>query len=74
VELVEGESFPDLDEILDRRGVAKAAGILAELEFRRCSSTSPRRGFSFRRDGPLDMRMGTAGRTAAGDRQLLRGG
>ena len=33
--------------------------------FRRCSSTRPARGFSFRLDGPLDMRMGATGPSAA---------
>jgi 16S rRNA (cytosine1402-N4)-methyltransferase len=62
VDLVSG-NFGDLDEALAE--FPQADGILADLGVSSMQIDRPERGFSFRQDGPLDMRMGREGRTAA---------
>jgi 16S rRNA (cytosine1402-N4)-methyltransferase len=62
--LIEGE-FAALDRIARDLGIAAADGVVLDLGVSSMQLDTPERGFSFRLDGPLDMRMGAAGPSAA---------
>jgi 16S rRNA (cytosine1402-N4)-methyltransferase len=65
VELVHGD-YRTLPAVLSKRGITAVDGILADLGVSSLQFESEGRGFSFRRDEPLDMRMDrSSGPTAA---------
>jgi 16S rRNA (cytosine1402-N4)-methyltransferase len=62
--VVEGR-FGDMEALLAELGVSAVAGVALDLGASSPQLDEPQRGFSFRADGPLDMRMGREGATAA---------
>ena len=65
VELVHAD-YREVPAVLASRGVSEVSGILADLGVSSMQLDEEGRGFSFRRDEPLDMRMDTSrGDTAA---------
>ena len=61
--LVHG-NFHSIDEVVAGEGSGKPAGILVDLGVSSLQLDQPERGFSFRRSGPLDMRMDQSTRSA----------
>jgi 16S rRNA (cytosine1402-N4)-methyltransferase len=64
LQLVHGR-FGEMDRLVQERGVDAADGVALDLGVSSMQLDEPSRGFSFRFDGPLDMRMSSSGPTAA---------
>ncbi len=63
--LIEGR-FGDMVALLGRHGVTQLDGVVLDIGVSSFQIDDPARGFSFRSDGPLDMRMGAGSSNEGG--------
>lgn len=61
------KNFKDFDLVLQEKGIPKLNGILLDLGVSSYQIDTPEKGFSFSKEGALDMRMDGTGGTAAAD-------
>jgi 16S rRNA (cytosine1402-N4)-methyltransferase len=59
------ENFSQMDRVLADRGLLPVDGIALDIGVSSMQLDQAERGFSFQKDGPLDMRMSQSGETAA---------
>jgi 16S rRNA (cytosine1402-N4)-methyltransferase len=59
--------FSELEQILEAQGVSEVAAVIMDLGVSSPQLDSPSRGFSFRADGPIDMRMDQTRGVSAGE-------
>jgi 16S rRNA (cytosine1402-N4)-methyltransferase len=59
------EQFSQMDRVLAERGLLPVDGIALDIGVSSMQLDQADRGFSFSKDGPLDMRMSQSGQTAA---------
>ena len=64
LQLVRG-TFGDMKAIVEDLGLSKVQGVVLDIGVSSMQLDQAARGFSFMREGPLDMRMGQDGATAA---------
>jgi 16S rRNA (cytosine1402-N4)-methyltransferase len=59
--------YEDIDEVLKAEGIERVDGVLMDLGVSMLQLKSPERGFSFKEEAPLDMRMNPEQRLTAYD-------
>ncbi len=59
-------NFSDLAYIADEHGFRDVDGVLFDLGFSSMQLDDPMRGFSYQKEGPIDMRLDSEGATTAG--------
>lgn len=57
-------NFSDMVDLLAEQGVKNVNGVVLDIGVSSMQIDNPERGFSFRNDGPLDMRMSQSGESA----------
>ena len=62
-----GANFEDMEGVAGEHGVTAVDGVLLDIGVSSDQLDDPERGFSFMRDGPLDMRMDKGRRVTAAD-------
>ena len=65
-------NFRDIERVMREAGEREASGILADLGVSSLQFDTPSRGFSFRQDAPLDMRMDAEGEDETAAQLLAR--
>ncbi len=55
-----GSNFSNMDEVFKREGIINISGIIFDLGVSSLHFDKPQRGFSFKHEGPLDMRINPA--------------
>jgi 16S rRNA (cytosine1402-N4)-methyltransferase len=64
LQLVQG-TFGEMKSIIEELGLKKVQGVVLDIGVSSMQLDEAARGFSFMREGPLDMRMGQEGKSAA---------